>query len=443
MKPSSFKKAVVAASTAAVLGLPLLTGSLDAHSAWAAGTKTTPPAKTQAAAPAKAQTTTPAKNGVAPKNVVLFIGDGMGEASRNAIRYATVGKNGTLEMDNMPVTGLVRTSSSDHLVTDSAAAATAIATGVKSYNGAIGVDPNKKPVTTIMELAKKAGMSTGVVTTSQVTDATGAAFGAHVENRSAQSDIAKQYIENSKIDVLLGGGEDFWYPKGTAGSHPDAPAEDPTEASKGTQGNLVERAKQLGYNYVTNGTELKAAKNGKLLGLFANEEMFQAHNEVGNQYNPIVSLPDMTTKALDVLSQNKKGFFLLVEEEGTDEMAHDNNAELTIKAGQQLDKAVKVAKDYAKKHPDTLVLVTADHETGGMVIEGPDDEDESGDGLSKEDGPFTVAGSEEQFFIDWTTEGHSAVDVALTAMGPGSEQFVGNYQNTAIHDKLVKLLKLK
>ncbi|WP_411346659.1 alkaline phosphatase [Paenibacillus sp. WLX1005] len=437
MNKSSLKKAALAASAVAVLSLPLLAGTVPTTDA-AATTKAT----TAQTTPAKAPTSTTAKVTM-PKNVILFIGDGMGEASRNAIRYATVGKHGTLEMDSLPVSGLVRTSSSDNLVTDSAAAATAIATGVKTYNGAIGVDVNKKPVTTIMELAKKAGMSTGVVTTSQVTDATGAAFGAHVENRSAQSDIAKQYIENSKIDVLLGGGEDFWYPKGTPGAHADAPAEDPTEASKGTQGNLVERAKQLGYTYVTDSTELQAAKGSKLLGLFANEEMFQAHNELGNKYNPIVSLPDMTTKALDVLSSNKKGFFLMVEEEGTDEMAHDNDAELTIKAGQQLDKAVKVAKDYAKKHPDTLVLVTADHETGGMVIEGADDEDESGDGDSKEDGPFTVANSQETFYIDWTTGGHSAVDVALTAMGPGSDQFSGNYQNTAIHDKLVKLLKLK
>nr|WP_152663512.1 alkaline phosphatase [Paenibacillus wulumuqiensis] len=422
MNTFSMKKAALSLGAAAVLSVPLFTSGFTT---------------------ADAASTIAAKKVTAPKNVILFIGDGMGEASRNAIRYATVGKNGTLEMDKMPVSGLVRTSSSDSLVTDSAAAATAIATGVKTYNGAIGMDAKKKPVTTVMELAKKAGMSTGVVTTSQVTDATGAAFGAHVENRSAQSDIAKQYIENSKIDVLLGGGEDFWYPKGTAGAHPDAPAEDPSEGSKGTQGNLVDRAKKLGYDYVTDTAEMKASKGSKLLGLFANEEMFQAHNELGNKYNPTVSLPDMTTKALDVLSKNDKGFFLMVEEEGTDEMAHDNDAALTIKAGQQLDKAVKVAKDYAKKHPDTLVLVTADHETGGMVIEEVDADDESGDGESKEDGPFTIAGSKEQFYVDWTTGGHSAVDVALTAMGPGSEEFTGNYQNTAIHDKLVKLLKLK
>ncbi|WP_090736143.1 alkaline phosphatase [Paenibacillus sp. Mc5Re-14] len=435
MKKPSMKKSILALSAVTVLTVPLLSADIPTAFAAATSTKSTvAESKAQKAVSAKADT---------PKNVILFIGDGMGEASRNAIRLATVGKSGLLEMDKMPITGLVSTSSGDNLVTDSAAAATAIATGVKTYNGAIGMDLNKKPVTTIMELAKKAGMSTGVVTTSQVTDATGAAFGAHVEKRSAQSEIAKQYLEKSKLDVILGGGEDFWYPAGTPGKHPDAPAEDPEEASKGTQGNLVEQAKKLGYSYVTNQAEMKAAKGSKLLGLFANEEMFQAHNKLGNSYNPTVSLPDMTAKAIDVLSKNKKGFFLMVEEEGTDEMAHDNEGELTIKAGQQLDKAVKVAKDYAKAHPDTLVLVTADHETGGLAIEGEDAEDESGEGVSKEDGPFTVKGSDEKFYIDWTTGGHTSVDVALTAMGPGSSQFSGNYPNTAIHDKLVKLLHLK
>lgn len=436
MKKRSMKKSILALGAITVLSAPLLSANIP--NAFAASSNT----KSTTAQVSKGLKTSSAKVD-APKNVILFIGDGMGEASRNAIRLATVGKSGLLEMDNMPVTGLVSTSSGDNLVTDSAAAATAIATGVKTYNGAIGMDLNKKTVTTIMELAKKAGMSTGVVTTSQVTDATGAAFGAHVEKRSAQSEIAKQYLEKSKLDVILGGGEDFWYPAGTVGKHPDAPAEDPEEASKGTQGNLVEQAKKLGYSYVTDQAGMKAAKGSKLLGLFANEEMFQAHNKLGNSYNPTVSLPDMTAKAIDVLSKNQKGFFLMVEEEGTDEMAHDNEGELTIKAGQQLDKAVKVAKEYAKAHPDTLVLVTADHETGGLAIEGEDAEDESGEGISKEDGPFTVKGSDEKFYIDWTTGGHTSVDVALTAMGPGSSQFSGNYPNTAIHDKLVKLLQLK
>ncbi|MDU2241435.1 MAG: alkaline phosphatase [Paenibacillus sp.] len=376
------------------------------------------------------------------KNVILFVGDGMGNAARNAIRLATVGEKGKLAMDDMPYAGLVHTSSTS-AVTDSAASATAYASGVKTYNGAIGMDANKKPVKTIMEYAKQAGLSTGVVTTSQVTDATGAAFGAHVENRSAQSDIALQFLTKSKVDVLLGGGEDFWFPAGNPGAFQDEPAEDPSEKSKGTQGNLVDKAKQLGYTYVNNKEDLQKAKGGKLLGLFANEEMFQQREEGdGDIYNPVVSLPDMTKKAIDTLSKNKKGFFLMVEEEATDEMAHENNAALTIKAGQQLDKAVQVAKDFAKKNPDTLVLVLADHETGGLSIESVDAEDESGDAISKEDGPFAIAGSKEQFIVDWTTSGHTAVDIPVTAMGKNANLFTGVFENTEIFTKMMKALGL-
>ncbi|WP_339232768.1 alkaline phosphatase [Geobacillus sp. FSL W8-0032] len=382
------------------------------------------------------------------KNVILFVGDGMGTAHRDAIRLATKGITGELEMDNMPYSGLIHTNSADpkSFITDSAAAATAIATGVKTYNGAIAVDLQGKPVETILEQAKKAGKATGLVTTSQVTDATPAAFGAHTAKRSAQSDIAKQYIEQTKVDVILGGGEDYWYPAGQPGYYPDHPAEDPEEESKGTQGNLVERAKQLGYTYVRTADELKQAAGHKLLGLFANEEMFQQRPEgEGDVYNPAVPLPDMTKKALDVLSQNKKGFFLVVEEEAIDEMSHENNGPLMIKAGQQLDEAVAVAKQYAKRHRDTLVLVLADHECGGLTVETPGGTDESGDGktISGEDGPFSIAHSSQTFALDWTTTGHTAADVPLTAMGPGAERFVGVYENTRIHDVLEQVLFAK
>ncbi|MNH84990.1 Alkaline phosphatase 4 precursor [compost metagenome] len=384
----------------------------------------------------------PTKASQQAKNVILFVGDGMGAAAREAIRLATVGLKGNLAMDSMPYSGLIHTSSTS-VVTDSAASATAYASGVKTYNGAIGMDANKKSVKTILEYAKDAGKSTGIVTTSQVTDATGAAFASHVEDRKEQSQIALQYLTKSKVDVLLGGGEDFWFPAGEAGAFKDEPAEDPSEKSKGTQGNLVSKAKQLGYSYVTNKSDMQKAKGGKVLGLFANEEMFQQNEEgKGDLYNPVVSLPEMTKKAIDTLSSNKKGFFLMVEEEGTDEMAHENNAALTIKAGQELDKSVQVAKDFAKKNPDTLVLVLADHETGGFSIEAVDDKDESGDGISKEDGPFNIANSKDQFFVDWTTSGHTAVDIPITAMGRGAELFTGVYENTEIFNKMAKAMGL-
>ncbi|RYM04777.1 alkaline phosphatase [Sporolactobacillus sp. THM7-7] len=386
----------------------------------------------------------PAKpQGPKTKNVILFVGDGMGAAAREAIRLSTVGTSGDLEMNKMPYTGSIHTSSTS-VVTDSAAAATAFASGVKTNNGYVGVTPNGKSVRTVLEAAHDAGKSTGLVTTSQITDATPAAFGAHVMNRSQQSDIANQYLTKSHVDVLLGGGEDFWYPAGHAGAYADHPAEDPSEASKGTRGNLVKKAQRYGYNYVTNQKDLMKAKGQKLLGLFANEEMFQQKPEgQGDLYDPTVPLPVMTKKAIDTLSDNKKGFFLMVEEEAVDEMAHANNAKLAIKSGQQLDKSVKIAKDFAKKHPDTLVLVLADHECGGLTVEAVDDGDESGDGVSKEDGPFPVAHSNQSFTVDWTTGGHSAVDVPLTAIGKNADLFQGTYENTHIHDALLKAMRIK
>ena len=182
------------------------------------------------------------------RNVVIFIGDGMGTSHRDLIRYATVGTEGQLAMDAMPYAGRSETSPRDPkaFVTDSAAGGTAIATGIKTFNGAVGVDVNENPVPTILEQAGQAGKATGLVSSSQVTDATPASFGAHVADRDDQSEIARQYLEGSQPDVILGGGEDYWYPEGDAGAFPDEPAEDPEEKSAGTKGNLVEKAQGLG-----------------------------------------------------------------------------------------------------------------------------------------------------------------------------------------------------
>ena len=273
------------------------------------------------------------------------------------------------------------------MVTDSAAAATAFSTGVKTFNGAIGVDARGRAVRTLLEDARRMDKATGLVTTSQVTDATPAAYASHVSDRGQQSEIARQYLVRSKPDVILGGGEDFWYPAGTPGGYPDNPPTDPTEQSKGTEGNLVERAKSLGYKYVTNGTQLRNARGKKILGLFANEEMFEHREEGhGDLYDPVVPLRDMASKALDILSRDRQGFFVLIEEEAIDEMAHENNAGLMIKSGAALDSTVKLAVRFARRNPGTLIVVQGDHETGGLTIENPDTADESGEEISAEDG---------------------------------------------------------
>ncbi|MFF3037477.1 alkaline phosphatase [Arthrobacter citreus] len=396
------------------------------------------------------------------RNIILMVGDGMGTAQRNAIRLSHVGLTGELVMDSLPELGLVHTNSADPetFVTDSAAAATTMSTGVKTYNGAIGVDLNGVPVPTALEIAAALGKSTGLVTTAQVTDATPAAFGSHVADRGEQSEIARQFLESSRPDLILGGGEDHWYPAGNPGMHPDNPPEDPSEESTGPV-NLVEQAQADGYEYVWDEAGLLQAQGPKVLGLFANEEMFQYGDDVEEIYEPNVPLTTMTQKALELLSSpasqarhgggpggsggggsEGEGFFLLVEDEGIDSMSHVNDAALTIKAGIAFEQSVAVARDFAEADGNTLLIVVGDHQTGGMTIEAFNDtEDESGDGISAEDGPLPVANSDQVFSVDWTTDGHTALDVPLTAMGPGSEKLGGFYEDTHIFDVMVEQMR--
>jgi alkaline phosphatase len=392
------------------------------------------------------------------RNVILVVGDGLGPAHRDAIQLATVGPYERLAMDSLPYAGMAGTNSVESddpptFVTDSAAAATSLASGIKTFNGAIGVDPDGRTVPTVLERARTAGKATGVVTTSQVTDATPAAFGAHVEDRDEQAEIARQFVEESRPDVILGGGEDWWYPEGDEGAFPDKQSGDDEEVSQSNRGNLVERARQEGYEYVTSAGELSSASGPRILGLFANEEMFQQASEGdGDEYDPVVPLPEMTSKALDTLSADPDGFFLLVEEEGVDEMSHYNNAERMLQAGEQMDRTVALLEDFAEGSGDTLLITTGDHECGGLTVEAVDDPefpDESGGNqgdenanLSTEDGPFDIVGSDYELVADWSTTGHTGVDVPTTALGPGAASLTGNYENTHIHDVMVESLGL-
>ena len=377
------------------------------------------------------------------RSVIFINGDGMSAAHREAGRLSLAGLDGSLQMDQLPVSGMLTTDSRDpkSLVTDSAAAATAWATGQKTYNGAISVDLDKKPLPILGQQAKEAGKATGLVTTAQVTDASPAAWFSQTPDRASQDEIARQYLEQSKPDVILGGGEDWWYPQGSAGAFPDAPAEDPEEGSRGTKGNLVDQAKSLGYTYASSADELAAASGDKLLGLFSNEEMFQQKPEgQGDVYSPVVDLATMTKKALDTLGTSDNGFFLFVEEEGLDEFSHNNNAAKVLYSMQQLENAVAVARQYVADHPDTLLVITGDHDCGGLTVEEPLDTDETGDAVSAEDGPFPVKGSNQTFVMDWTTDEHTDVPVPVTAEGPGAEQFDGKHPNTLVHDVLKKIL---
>ena len=380
------------------------------------------------------------------RNVIFLHGDGMGVSHRELIRLATKGKDGQLAMNELRYAGLASTDSADpeEAVTDSAAGATAFASGVRTYNGAVGVDADGRPVPTLLERARAVGKATGLVTTAQVTDASPAAFGAHVPDRAAQSEIALQFLTSSKPDVILGGGEDRWLPPGDPGAYPDNPPKDPTEASSSDRGNLIERAEGLGYEYVSDGDSLRRSRSRKLLGLFANEEMFEQRPEgEGDLYEPVVPLDEMTEKALSVVSRDRDGFFLFVEEEGIDEFAHNNNAEKTILAGEALDRTVELAVRFAATHPGTLLVVAGDHETGGLAIENVDEEDESGDGDSTEDGPFPLPGTDLEFTVDWTTGAHTGAATPVTAEGPGARAFARFQRNTDVHDSILAAMRLR
>jgi len=150
----------------------------------------------------------------------------------------------------------------------------------------------------------------------------------------------------------------------------------------------------------------------------------------------------MTRRALDTLSGSQNGFFLFVEEEAIDEFAHNNNGPKVLQAMQQLDSTVALLHQFVAQHPDTLLVVTGDHECGGLTVEGVDAEDETGTGESGEDGPFPIKGSDKQFVMDWTTEEHTDVPVPVTAEGPGAEALTGQHPNTVVHDVLSRGLGL-
>jgi alkaline phosphatase len=386
------------------------------------------------------------RDGGRAKNVIFLHGDGLGASQRELVRLTTVGRDGDLAMNRLRYAGVVETDPDDpsESVTDSAAGATAYASGVRTFNGAVGVDADGRPVPTLLERARAAGKATGLVTTAQVTDASPAAFGAHVPERAQQSEIARQFLEESRPNVILGGGEDYWYPAGQPGAHPDNPATDPSEQSKGDRGNLVARAQALGYEHVTTREALARSDARRLLGLFANEEMFEQRPEgEGDLYAPSVPLDEMTAKALDVLRRDRDGFFLMVEEEAIDEMSHRGNARLTIEAGRALDRAVEVAVRFAATHPGTLIVVAGDHETGGLAIENVEDGDEGGEGATSEDGPFTVAGTDLRFSVDWTTGGHTGESTPLTAQGPGARALARVQPNTHVHDAILRAMRLE
>ena len=371
------------------------------------------------AAGAAADTAVLPADGPHATSVILMIGDGMGGNHIDAARwekaggdlaaYATV----TLAMDRLPSSGTVSTSAADQVVTDSAAAITALMTGEKANYGVIGQDRSAirgssdgVRLVTLAELAEADGRSTGVVTDTRVTHATPAGAFAHVNHRDNELLIGSQLAE-SGLDVVLGGGYRFLLPWGV----PDPWG---VEGYRADGRDLVAGARAEGYTVVSNATALRAVRAGagtKLLGLFATNEMEYAAKRAARGQP---SLAEMTGKALSVLATDPDGFVLLVEGGLIDWASHYNDYQDMTGEVLAFDDAVEVSRVFAEQHPGTLLVVTADHECGGLSVR-------------------DVENRTKTFFFQHG--GHTAADVRVMASGPGAAAFDGRrMENTGVFE---------
>jgi alkaline phosphatase len=415
------------------------------------------------------------KNGKA-KNVIFMIGDGMGVPYTTGLRYMNDNPD-TVEMEKTAfdpyLVGLQTTYPEDEKenVTDSAAAATAMSGGVKTYNNAIAVDNDKSDVKTVLEQAKENGMSTGIVATSEITHATPASYGAHEEQRKSEDAIADDYYDEMingkhKIDVMLGGGTDFF---------------------EREDRNLAQQFQKDGYSYVKSAEELKKDDNERVLGLFSEVGMDKMIDRDEKQ----PSLADMTTAALDRLKRDKDGFFLMVEGSQIDWAGHDNDVVGAMSEMKDFEQAFEKVREFAKTNGETLVIVTADHSTGGIsigsdgeykwdptpiqatkhtpdfmaeqIVKGASVEETLGNNIdldlsnkeiasvktAAEKGDITEIDNAIEKIFDkrsgtgWTTGGHTGDEVPVYAFGPQKEKFAGLIDNTDQAKMIFELLKNK
>jgi alkaline phosphatase len=409
-----------------------------------------------------------------PKNVILMIGDGMGSVTVDISRVVLVGKENLLDFESQPVLGLSKTWSADNRVTDSAAAGTAMATGFKTKNGFLGLSPDNKPVTTIVEAARAKGLGTGLITTVPITHATPAAFISHQSSRS-ELPVADEIALNKAADILMGGGLQFFQPQTWPGSE-----------RKDNRNLLVEMSK-AGYRVITNRNQLaSAATSTKLLALFAPYALPPVIDRK-HLNSDAPTLAEMTRTSLEILSKNTKGFFLMIEGGQIDWANHNRDVGTTIRETEDFNEAYKVCAEFAKKNPDTLIIVTADHETGGFslssgsywyepeIVANQKLSSEEISKLLKKVKPdarkeilLQYAGVPEKAFkpedmsvfktntspstvskfilekaqIGSTTGSHSGNSVPVYSSGPGSTEFAGVMDNTDIAKKIDRLLKL-
>jgi len=303
-------------------------------------------------------------------------------------------KKGIMNITGMPVSGFSVTWSANDYITDSGAGGTALSTGVKTNNGSIGVDAKGEPVKTILEMAEQKGLSTGLISTSSITHATPASFIAHTANRSKYADIAFDFLKTD-IDVFIGGGYNNF-------------------ARRADSLNLIDSLKAHGYFIARDLKDVDVPSTQRLAALLADEHMPRMSKGRGTM------LPDATEMALKMLKRNKAGFFIMIEGSQIDWGGHDNDASYIVDEMVDFDNAVGKALQFAAKNGETLVIVTADHETGGFGITG---------------GNLTTGEVQGAFL----SKDHTATMVPLFAYGPGSEIFTGVQDNTDIFKKCAKL----
>lgn len=332
-----------------------------------------------------------------PKNIILMIGDGMGLTQISAGMYMN---NNKLALEKFHYIGLHKCYASDDLITDSAAAATSFACGVKTYNGAIGVDKNKQPVKTILEYAEEKGLATGLVTTSTIVHATPASFASHVEQRKMYEDIAADFMKTD-VDLFIGGGKKYF---------------DQREDGQ----NLLDTWKANGYRVSTFIEEdIIDLDMGEANIAYLTSNADPLPKASGRNYLP--GAAEFACEFMD--DRSDKGFFLMIEGAQIDWGGHANDSDYIVSEMLDFDATMKKVLEYASTNGETLVIVTADHETGGYAIQ-----------------KGSKMGALETKF---TSDYHTGTLIPVFAYGPGAKKFTGIYENTAIFDKMMDALKLR
>ncbi len=334
----------------------------------------------------------------APRNAVILLGDGMGIGHLSTVSALGFGPGGGLAVEAAEITGLVRTNAADDLVTDSAAAATALATGFKTDTAMVSVLRDGRVPTTLFEAAKAHGLRTGFITTAGVADATPAAFLTHARSRSDYAEILSQIL-GSSADVVIGGD---WQRHPKASSNPD-------------YRNLVRRAETAACAQLTVVRDIEQL-DPATLPVLALLPPRPGHRRI---HGPPLAVS--ARRALELLADGDSRFLLVIESEQTDDGGHANDVRQVVDGLKELDDAVRVVLEFASSHADTLILVTGDHETAGLaVVEGGYDH-----AISR---------------IRWVTDGHAANWVPLFAFGPGATRLSGVFDNTVVGPTVAELL---